>query len=71
MKLADVKYSQQMENTESKSFKDLAEKLQGTVSFDMPPFLPCFFSSVIFSVCRGLLLAERRSLLSLMSVSEA
>lgn len=42
MKLADVKYSQILENTESKSFKDLAEKLQGTVSFDMPPFFPLF-----------------------------
>lgn len=49
MKLADVKYSQILENTESKEFKNLAKKLQETVSFDMPPFF-CAFFSVIFRV---------------------
>lgn len=39
MKLADVNYTEILENTESDSFKDLAENLQETVSFDMSPFL--------------------------------
>lgn len=41
MKLADVKYSQILENTDSINFKDLAETLQETVSFDMSLFF-CF-----------------------------
>ncbi|CAG12053.1 unnamed protein product [Tetraodon nigroviridis] len=52
MKLADVEYSQILENTESTDFKDLAGTLQETVSIDMSPFF-CFSSSVIFLVCRG------------------
>lgn len=58
MRLAGVKYSQILENTESKDFKNLAGTLQETVSSDTSPRFSFFFS-VIFLDCCDLLWTDR------------
>lgn len=73
MRLAGVKYSQILENTESKDFKNLARTLQETVSSDTSPRVSFFFS-VIFLACFDLLWTDRpfchRLAYQLFSISE-